>query len=89
MEGALEDGGDIMPTLAERLRLEGRQQGVKQNVIAMVKNSLSKGYSLETISDFTGLPVDKILQIKNNQNVDLSVFVPETGDVSPATEQRA
>ncbi len=61
---AYEEGGSIMTTLAERLRQQGMKQGVKNNMWTVVKNSLSKGLSIELIADITGMPVKKVEQMK-------------------------
>lgn len=54
------DGGDIMLTLADRLRKEAKQETTWE----IIKNALKKGLSLKTIEEITGIPAEQINLMK-------------------------
>ncbi len=64
VERIIKNGGDIMPTLADRLRQEGRQEGIQENAENIVINSLKEGLPINTIVNITGLPLERIKQLK-------------------------
>ncbi|OAB81282.1 transposase [Wolbachia endosymbiont of Laodelphax striatellus] len=45
-------------------RAEGKEEGEKQTKIAVAKNSLKAGVSIDVIAEITGLSVDEIKQLK-------------------------
>ncbi len=65
---AIKEGGTIMTTYNERLRQEGRQEGIQKErkdwQYNVLRNSLSKGLSMDVIADIIGLPVKKVKQMK-------------------------
>ena len=46
-------------------KAEGKEEGILQEKIAIVKSMLEKNYDLEEISDITGLSMEEINKIKN------------------------
>lgn len=75
----IEEGGEIMTTLADRLRQEGIQKGKENNEWTVVKNSLSMGLPIDTIAKITALPIEKIKQMKAKINQGQMPPIPETG----------
>lgn len=43
---------------------QGRQQGIEEGKLEVVKRMLAKGYDVDTIHELTGLPAEKIEQLK-------------------------
>ncbi len=74
------EGGDLMPSLAQRLREEGREQGREQGERVGVKKGmkegkketagrmLERGFDLDTISDITGLDKKEIKKIASTSH---------------------
>lgn len=62
----IEAGGTVMQTIAEKWM----EKGVENKEWDVVRNSLRIGLTLQTIAEITGLPVEKIKQMKSN--VDLN-----------------
>jgi predicted transposase/invertase (TIGR01784 family) len=58
------DGGEIMQTLAQRLRKEGEKQGKKQGVkeekIRTAKELIKRGVAADIIAEATALPLKEI-----------------------------
>jgi predicted transposase/invertase (TIGR01784 family) len=81
-----EEGGAILTTLSERLR----QQGKQDKEWLVVRNSLSKGLPVELIADITGLPVNKVKQMKNKIEREKLAPIPPTssGPVTGNAEYR-
>ena len=59
---------DVMPSLAQRWVEEGKEKGIKIGIekdkIDVCRNALKSGISPETVSKITGLPLKKVLEIK-------------------------
>ncbi len=62
------EGGDLMPSLAQRLREEGERVGVKKGVKKTAGRMLEKGFDLDTISDITGLDKKEIKKIASTSH---------------------
>ena len=48
-------GGDFMPTLAQRLRDEGKEQWMKEEKIETARRMLNDNVSIENVVKYTGL----------------------------------
>ena len=67
------DGGEIMPTLAQRWidegkqygRKEGRQEGERLNKLEIARNMLLRDYSIEEVAVITGLKEEEIKRLIN------------------------
>jgi predicted transposase/invertase (TIGR01784 family) len=63
------EGGDIMPTLAQRWKDEGKQEGLKEGIEINAKETARKmledGLTVETISKYTGLTEKEIKTLMN------------------------
>jgi predicted transposase/invertase (TIGR01784 family) len=63
------EGGDIMPSLAQRLMDEGKEkwmeEGVKKNAKETAKRMLSADFSIEDIVKFTGLTEKEVKELMN------------------------
>jgi predicted transposase/invertase (TIGR01784 family) len=67
------EGGDIMPSLAQRLIEQGREQGIEQGIEQGAKSKaketalrmLSAHLSIEDIAKFTGLTEKEIKDLMN------------------------
>ncbi len=78
---AIKEGGTIMTTLSERLRQEER----KDVHFKVLRNSLSKGLSIDVIADIIGLPVKKVKQMKTQmEREQASPTMPHRAHGSPA-----
>mgnify|MGYP001766301130 CR=1 FL=1 len=55
-----EKGGDLMATIAEKWKEEGKEEGIEK----VVKNSLEAGLPIKTIKKITGLPLKEINRLK-------------------------
>jgi predicted transposase/invertase (TIGR01784 family) len=53
-------GGDFMPTLAQRLRDEGKQEGVKVGKLETAKELLKNGVDINIIARATGFSREEI-----------------------------
>jgi predicted transposase/invertase (TIGR01784 family) len=53
-------GGDIMPTLAQRLRDEGKEQWMKEGKIEAARRMLNDNVSIENIVKYTGLTEQEV-----------------------------
>ncbi len=53
-------GGDIMPTLAQRLRNEGKEQWMKEEKIETARRMLNDNVSIENIVKYTGLTEQEV-----------------------------
>ena len=62
-----------MTSIAERLRMEGRQEGKQEGAFAKAvetcKIALSKGFDLQTVIQLTGLPMEKVLEIQKSLKI--------------------
>jgi predicted transposase/invertase (TIGR01784 family) len=64
----IDGGGDVMTTIAENWeargikkgRQEGIQEGREKTAWEIIKNSLKKGLSINTISEITGFSIEQI-----------------------------
>jgi len=54
------DGGDIMPTLADRLRKEGEKKGVKIGKLETARKLIARGVDINVIAEATGFPRQEI-----------------------------
>ncbi|MCK4761531.1 MAG: hypothetical protein KAW12_04965, partial [Candidatus Aminicenantes bacterium] len=54
------EGGDIMPTLAQRLRDEGKEKGMKEGKTETARRMLNDDFSIESIVKYTGLTKKEI-----------------------------
>ncbi len=96
LEHALKSGGDFMPTLGERLRLEGEQRGIRKGIREgvdkkekeMVKNCLDSGLTPETIAKLAGVTVDRVNQIKMQLTLKQSGPIAEAANNSGAGPER-
>ncbi len=61
LEKNIEEGGEVMPSLGQRLLDKGRTEGKKEVVLKMFK----KGYKIDEISDIIGLSKNEIEVILN------------------------
>ncbi|AKM20129.1 flagellar assembly protein H [[Flavobacterium] thermophilum] len=43
---------------------QGRQKGIEEGKIDIAKKMLAKGYDVDTVHELTGLPAEKIEQLK-------------------------
>jgi predicted transposase/invertase (TIGR01784 family) len=67
------EGGDIMPTLAQRLRDEGRQEGrmegrtegKKEEKLETARRMLHDDFPIESIIKYTGLTEKEIRALMN------------------------
>jgi hypothetical protein len=61
-----------MISLADRLRQEGIEKGIKKgaflNAVETCKNALRSGLSPEIVSQITKLPLEKVLEIQSTLN---------------------
>ena len=68
-EKVIKNGGDAMITGADKLRKEGRKEGIvkgiKKGKLEAAKKMLLKGMDVIDISDITGLPEEQIEKIKH------------------------
>jgi len=66
-----ERGSDIV-TIAEKLREEGRKEGMEKGIERGIEktaiNALKKGFDVKTIAELTGLPIEKIGELKKQLN---------------------
>ncbi|MCU0285988.1 MAG: hypothetical protein MUF15_06280 [Acidobacteria bacterium] len=60
MEECKINGGDIMPTLAQRLRDEGRMEGRKEGMLEAARRMLREDFTIEQIAKFTGLSEEQL-----------------------------
>jgi predicted transposase/invertase (TIGR01784 family) len=54
------EGGDLMATIADKLKEEGRQEGMENKAKETAARMLVDGLPIETISKYTGLPAREI-----------------------------
>jgi predicted transposase/invertase (TIGR01784 family) len=67
------EGGDIMQTLAQRFRDEGKEkwmnygkkEGIKEGILNTARRMLNNGYSIKNIEECTGLTEKEIKQLIN------------------------
>jgi predicted transposase/invertase (TIGR01784 family) len=57
------EGGDIMPTLAQRLRQEGKQEGEKEAKRETAKTLIKRGVDINIIAEATGLTPEELEQL--------------------------
>ncbi len=100
LEHALKSGGDFMPTLGERLRLEGerigerrgerrgRRKALEEKESEMVKNCLDAGFPPETIAKLVGITVDRVQQIKMQLTLAKSGPIAEAANNSGSGPER-
>ncbi|HLP62037.1 MAG TPA: hypothetical protein VK186_24555 [Candidatus Deferrimicrobium sp.] len=58
------DGGDIMLTLADRLRKEGRKEARQETTWEIIKNAFNLGLPINIIEKLTGIPAEQINLMK-------------------------
>ncbi len=54
------EGGEILETLAQRLRNEGKEKWMKEGKLETAKRMLHDGLPIESIAKYTGLTEDEI-----------------------------
>ncbi len=59
------EGGDFMPSLAQRLIDQGKKEGLKENAKETARRMLSADFSIEDIIKFTGLTEQEIKELMN------------------------
>jgi predicted transposase/invertase (TIGR01784 family) len=57
------EGGDFMPSLAQRLRNEGKKQGREQNTKEIAMKMLNDNVPVESIIKYTGLTEKQIKEL--------------------------
>jgi predicted transposase/invertase (TIGR01784 family) len=62
------NGGDIMQTLAQQLRREGKIEGKREKAKETARKMLDDGLSSESISKYTGLPLQQIEELMRVSN---------------------
>jgi predicted transposase/invertase (TIGR01784 family) len=65
-EGSIGEAYDKEWAATEAGKMEGREEGIEQKNIAVIKKLLAKGMPLEEISDIVELPIERIEELKNN-----------------------
>jgi len=63
-----EKSGGKMTSIAERLRMEGKQEGAFAKAVETCKKALLAGAPVEFIVQITGLPLEKVLEIQKSLN---------------------
>lgn len=58
------EGSELVMTVAEQLRQEGEQKGIKEGLKITAKKAIIKGYSVEDIMDLTGLTEKEIEEVR-------------------------
>ncbi|WP_371222950.1 transposase [Orientia tsutsugamushi] len=61
-----EEKGNIMRTIAEKYIDEGRAEGRAEAARGLARNLLKAGFSVEFISENTGLSKEEVVNLKNN-----------------------
>jgi predicted transposase/invertase (TIGR01784 family) len=61
----LEEGGDIMQTIAQQLREEGIKKGIKEEKLETAKRMLSNDFSVEQVITVTGLTEKQVKALMN------------------------
>ena len=51
----------------ERSKLEGKIEGEQAKALAIVENMLAKGFDWETITELTGLTIEAVAQLRNDE----------------------
>jgi predicted transposase/invertase (TIGR01784 family) len=54
------DGGEIMQTLADRLRSEGREEGKKEGKLETARKLIKRGVDMDIIVEATGFSKQEI-----------------------------
>lgn len=49
-------------------REEGREEGMTEKAYAVAKKTLLLGLDIQQVAEITGLPVEKVQELKNNQS---------------------
>lgn len=79
-----QEKGDIVMTLAEKLRQEGRREGRqeerKENLISFVHNSKKQGIPIETIAKIVELDKDLVQKILNNSDIEIPLHLLEPNE---------
>ena len=58
------EGGDMMLTLADRIRKEARKEAKQETTWEIIKNAFNLGLPINIIEKLTGLPAEKISLMK-------------------------
>jgi predicted transposase/invertase (TIGR01784 family) len=69
VDQTLEDGGKIMPTLAQKWMEQGEEKGMERMKWDVVKNALAIDLPIEKITRLTGLPPEKIKLMKSRMKL--------------------
>lgn len=59
------EGGDFMPSLAQRLLDEGKEKGIKEEKRETARRMLSSDFPIEDIVKFTGLTEQEVKELMN------------------------
>ena len=59
-----DEAEEIMPSLAQRWIEEGKEKGIEKDKIYVCKKALNSRISPDVVSKITGLPLKKVLEIK-------------------------
>jgi predicted transposase/invertase (TIGR01784 family) len=59
----LEEGGDIMQTIAQQLKKEGKKEGKKEEKLNIARELVKNGVDINIISRSTGLPLEKLEEL--------------------------
>lgn len=60
------EGSELVMTIADQLRQEGKQEGRQEGITKVVKNAIVKGLKVEDIVDLTGLTKKEIDSIRKD-----------------------
>ena len=61
------EAGEVIMSLAEKLRLEGKLEGKLEEKIDMANKMLAEGIDPVFVAKITGLPVEKIKKLQSTQ----------------------
>ncbi|QXM07111.1 hypothetical protein [Crassaminicella indica] len=64
IEKTYPEGSEVVMTLAERFREEGKEEGMKKSLERVVQKSIIKGLTTEDIIEITGLSKEEIENIR-------------------------
>jgi predicted transposase/invertase (TIGR01784 family) len=59
------EGGDLMPSLAQRLMDEGKEKWIKEGKRETARRMLNDDFSIESITKYTGLTEKEVKELMN------------------------
>jgi predicted transposase/invertase (TIGR01784 family) len=65
----LEQGGDMMTTLAQQWKEQGKEEGSETTKWTVARKSLKMGFDIASIAEITGLPEKKIRLLASKMNI--------------------